>query len=151
MPIIDSGGDPMIIPRPAGCPSLPTSWSGAVYSLQVVCHTCKLISVRTFGSESVGKCVAPIHAFSVPNACSTVCPSHSRTLDAVLAGIERSYGSPQVARDVAARALFGMMEAVSQRAAVRDPANLEPLASDLCRLFLGGFVGAPTGAQALPA
>ena len=77
--------------------------------------------------------------------------SHSRTLDAVLAGIERSYGSPQVARDVAARALYGMMEAVSQRAAVRDPADLEPLASDLCRLFLGGFVGAPAGAQALPA
>ena len=77
--------------------------------------------------------------------------THSRTLDAVLAGIERSYGSAQVARDVAARALFGMMDAVSQRAAVRDPADLEPLASDLCRLFLGGYVGAPASAHALPA
>lgn len=76
--------------------------------------------------------------------------THARTLDAVLAGIERSYGTAQVARDVAARALFGMMEAMSQRVAVHDAADLEPLASDLCRLFLGGFVGAPAGA-ALPA
>ena len=35
-------------------------------------NTCKLISVFTLGSVFIRKCVAPIHAFSVPNGCSTV-------------------------------------------------------------------------------
>jgi hypothetical protein len=36
-------------------------------------NTCRLISVRTRGNVLVRKCVEPIHAFSVPNGCSTVC------------------------------------------------------------------------------
>ena len=35
--------------------------------------TCKLISVLTFGNVFIRKCVAPIHALSVPKTCSTVC------------------------------------------------------------------------------
>jgi signal transduction histidine kinase len=35
--------------------------------------TWKLISVRTFRSLRINKCDAPIHAFSVPKQCSTVC------------------------------------------------------------------------------
>lgn len=35
--------------------------------------TCRLISVLTRGNVLVRKCVEPIHAFNVPNECSTVC------------------------------------------------------------------------------
>lgn len=35
-------------------------------------RTFKLISVLTFGSLFIRKCVAPIHALSVPKGCSTV-------------------------------------------------------------------------------
>jgi hypothetical protein len=33
---------------------------------------CSAISVATFGSRFIRKCVAPIRILSVPNGCSTV-------------------------------------------------------------------------------
>src|SRR5262245_31626791 len=51
-----------------GC--TPSIW---ISRFRLYASTCRLSSVRTFGSVFVRKCVAPIHDLSVPNACSTVC------------------------------------------------------------------------------
>ncbi len=40
--------------------------------LKLYANTCRLISVLTFGNVFIKKCVAPIHALSVPKTCSTV-------------------------------------------------------------------------------
>ena len=66
---------------------------------------------------------------------------HARTLDAVLAGLERVAGGAQVTRELAARALVGMINALGEGVPAYD---LEPLASDVCRLFLGGYLGGVT-------
>jgi AcrR family transcriptional regulator len=73
---------------------------------------------------------------------------HAHSLDAVLSGLERVAGGAQVARELAARALVGMINALGEGAPAYD---LEPLAGDVCRLFLGGYLGgaaAPMGALA---
>lgn len=71
---------------------------------------------------------------------------HAGTLDAVLAGLERVAGGAQVTRDLAARALVGMINALGEGVPAYD---LEPLASDVCRLFLGGYLGAATAPAAV--
>src|SRR5882757_5956920 len=40
--------------------------------VRLYASTCSAISVATFGSVFIRKCVAPIRIFSVPNGCSTV-------------------------------------------------------------------------------
>ena len=65
--------------------------------------------------------------------------AHARVLDATLAGVERAFGRAPVTRELAARALAGMITSVVEPDA--PATDLEPLASDVCRLFLGGYLG----------
>jgi hypothetical protein len=63
--------------RLKGFQSLIAAMRGAIpriciARLRLYASTCKLISVLTRGKVLVRKCVAPIHALSVPKGCSTV-------------------------------------------------------------------------------
>lgn len=84
--------------------------------------------------------------------------AHARSLDAVLSGLEHGGGRAQVTRELAARALSGIMNALGDGDAA-DGSDCEPLAAEVVRLFLGGYLGAgvpsypslPQLAAALPA
>lgn len=74
--------------------------------------------------------------------------AHARSLDAVLSGLDGA-GRVQVTRELGVRALFGIMTALGDGDAA-DVADCEPLATEVVRLFLGGYLGAGEPAYPSP-
>ena len=74
--------------------------------------------------------------------------AHARSLDAVLSGLDGA-GRVQVTRELGVRALFGIMTALGDGDAA-DVADCEPLATEVVRLYLGGYLGAGEPAYPSP-
>ena len=74
--------------------------------------------------------------------------AHARSLDAVLSGLDGA-GRVQVTRELGVRARFGIMTALGDGDAA-DVADCEPLATEVVRLFLGGYLGAGEPAYPSP-
>lgn len=68
----------------------------------------------------------------------------------VLADVERTHGPAHANRRVAAYALFGMMNWIYNWYDPLGDVGVELLSQNMCRLFLGGYVGLPVAEQALP-
>ncbi len=75
---------------------------------------------------------------------------YTRMLMDILADVERTHGPAHANRRVAAYALFGMMNWIYNWYDPLGDLGVELLSQNLCRLFLGGYVGLPVSEQALP-
>ena len=76
--------------------------------------------------------------------------SYTRMLMDILADVERTHGPAHANRRVAAYALFGMMNWIYNWYDPLGDLGVELLSQNMCRLFLGGYVGLPVSEQALP-
>jgi AcrR family transcriptional regulator len=74
---------------------------------------------------------------------------YTRALMDVLADIERSHGPAHANRRVAAYSLFGMMNWIYTWYDPLGDVGIELLSQNICRLFLGGYVGLPVNDTAL--
>ncbi len=74
---------------------------------------------------------------------------YTRALMDVLADIERSHGPAHANRRVAAYSLFGMMNWIYTWYDPLGDVGIELLSQNICRLFLGGYVGLPVSDAAL--
>ena len=75
---------------------------------------------------------------------------YTRMLMDILADVERTHGPAHANRRVAAYALFGMMNWIYNWYDPLGDLGVELLSQNMCRLFLGGYVGLPVSEQALP-
>jgi Transcriptional regulator len=74
---------------------------------------------------------------------------YTRALMDVLADIERAHGPAHANRRVAAYSLFGMMNWIYTWYDPLGDVGIELLSQNVCRLFLGGYVGLPVDETAL--
>ena len=74
---------------------------------------------------------------------------YTRALMDVLADIEKSHGPAHATRRVAAYSLFGMMNWIYTWYDPLGDLGVELLSQNICRLFLGGYVGLPVSETAL--
>ena len=74
---------------------------------------------------------------------------YTRALMDVLADIERTHGPAHANRRVAAYSLFGMMNWIYTWYDPLGDVGVELLSQNICRLFLGGYVGLPVDEAAL--
>ncbi len=74
---------------------------------------------------------------------------YTRALMDVLADIEKSHGPAHANRRVAAYSLFGMMNWIYTWYDPLGDLGVELLSQNICRLFLGGYVGLPVSETAL--
>ena len=75
---------------------------------------------------------------------------YTRALMDILTDIEEAYGPGHVNRRVATYALFGMMNWIYNWYDPLGDLGVETLAQNMCRLFLGGYIGLPISEAALP-
>ena len=75
---------------------------------------------------------------------------YTRALMDVLVDIERAHGPAHLNRRVAAYSLFGMMNWIYNWYDPLGDLGIELLSQNVCRLFLGGYVGVPVSEAALP-
>ncbi|MGH7719306.1 MAG: TetR/AcrR family transcriptional regulator [Gemmatimonadaceae bacterium] len=75
---------------------------------------------------------------------------YTRALMDILADVEESHGPAHVNRRVATYALFGMMNWIYNWYDPLGDLGVEVLSQSVCRLFLGGYIGHPVSASALP-
>ena len=75
---------------------------------------------------------------------------YTRALMDVLVDIERAHGPAHLNRRVAAYSLFGMMNWIYNWYDPLGDLGIELLSQNVCRLFLGGYVGMPVSEAALP-
>ena len=75
---------------------------------------------------------------------------YKRMLMDILADVERTHGPAHANRRVATYALFGMMNWIYNWYDPLGDLGVELLSQNMCRLFLGGYVGLPVSEQALP-
>ena len=75
---------------------------------------------------------------------------YTRALMDILAEIEKTHGPAHVNRRVAAYSLFGMMNWIYNWYDPLGDVGVELLSQNVCRLFLGGYVGLPVSETALP-
>lgn len=68
----------------------------------------------------------------------------------ILADLERTHGPAHVNRRVAAYSLFGMMNWIYNWYDPLGDVGVELLSQNVCRLFLGGYVGLPVADAVLP-
>lgn len=76
--------------------------------------------------------------------------SYTRALMDILGGVEKTHGPAHTNRRVAAYLLFGMMNWIYNWYDPLGDMGVEALSTDVCRLFLGGYVGLPVSEAALP-
>jgi AcrR family transcriptional regulator len=74
---------------------------------------------------------------------------YTRALMDVLAEIEKAHGPAHASRRVAAYSLFGMMNWIYTWYDPLGDVGVELLSQNICRLFLGGYVGLPVNETAL--
>ena len=74
---------------------------------------------------------------------------YTRALMDVLADIERAHGPAHANRRVAAYSLFGMMNWIYTWYDPLGDVGIELLSQNVCRIFLGGYVGLPVDETAL--
>jgi hypothetical protein len=74
---------------------------------------------------------------------------YTRALMDVLAEIEKAHGPAHANRRVAAYSLFGMMNWIYTWYDPLGDVGVELLSQNICRLFLGGYVGLPVSETAL--
>lgn len=74
---------------------------------------------------------------------------YTRALMDVLADIERRHGPAHANRRVAAYSLFGMMNWIYTWYDPLGDVGIELLSQNICRLFLGGYVGLPVAESSL--
>lgn len=74
---------------------------------------------------------------------------YTRVLMDILADIERTHGPAHANRRVAAYSLFGMMNWIYTWYDPLGDVGVELLSQNVCRLFLGGYVGLPVSETAL--
>jgi len=74
---------------------------------------------------------------------------YTRALMDVLADIERTHGPAHANRRVAAYSLFGMINWIYTWYDPLGDVGVELLSQNVCRLFLGGYVGLPVSETAL--
>ena len=74
---------------------------------------------------------------------------YTRALMDVLADIEKTHGPAHANRRVAAYSLFGMMNWIYTWYDPLGDVGVELLSQNICRLFLGGYVGLPVSETAL--
>ncbi|MGH7663446.1 MAG: TetR/AcrR family transcriptional regulator [Gemmatimonadaceae bacterium] len=75
---------------------------------------------------------------------------YTRTLMDILEELEATNGPAHVNRRVAAYALFGQMNWIYNWYKPLGDIDVGLLAQNMCRLFLGGYVGLPVAESALP-
>jgi AcrR family transcriptional regulator len=75
---------------------------------------------------------------------------YTRTLMDILAEVEREYGPAHANRRVAAYLLFGMMNWIYTWYDPLGDLGVELLGQNVCRLFLGGYVGLPVAESSIP-
>lgn len=75
---------------------------------------------------------------------------YTRTLMDILAEVEREYGPAHANRRVAAYLLFGMMNWIYTWYDPLGDLGVELLGQNVCRLFLGGYVGLPVSESSIP-
>lgn len=75
---------------------------------------------------------------------------YTRALMDVLADVERAHGPAHANRRVAAYSLFGMMNWIYNWYDPLGDVGVELLSQNVCRLFLGGYVGLPVADASLP-
>jgi AcrR family transcriptional regulator len=75
---------------------------------------------------------------------------YTRTLMDILARVEQSHGPARVNRRVATYALFGMMNWIYNWYDPLGDLDVRLLSQNVTRLFLGGYVGLPVEAAAMP-
>ena len=76
--------------------------------------------------------------------------SYTRMLMDILARLEETHGPAHANRRVAAYALFGMMNWIYNWYDPLGDLDVRLLGQNMCRLFLGGYVGLPVAESALP-
>ena len=76
--------------------------------------------------------------------------AYTRMLMDILARLEETNGPAHVNRRVAAYALFGMMNWIYNWYDPLGDLDVRLLGQNMCRLFLGGYVGHPVAESALP-
>ena len=74
---------------------------------------------------------------------------YTRVLMDVLADIEKTHGPAHASRRVAAYSLFGMMNWIYTWYDPLGDVGIELLSQNICRIFLGGYVGLPVSEAAL--
>jgi TetR/AcrR family transcriptional regulator, cholesterol catabolism regulator len=74
---------------------------------------------------------------------------YTRSLMDVLADVERTHGPAHANRRVAAYSLFGMMNWIYTWYDPLGDVGIELLSQNICRLFLGGYVGLPVPESSL--
>ena len=74
---------------------------------------------------------------------------YTRVLMDVLADIEKTHGPAHASRRVAAYSLFGMMNWIYTWYDPLGDVGIELLSQNICRIFLGGYVGLPVSETAL--
>lgn len=75
---------------------------------------------------------------------------YTRALMDILADLERANGPAHVNRRVAAYSLFGMMNWIYNWYDPLGDVGVELLSQNICRLFLGGYVGLPVADAVIP-
>lgn len=75
---------------------------------------------------------------------------YTRVLMDILADLEGSHGPAHLNRRVATYILFGMMNWIYTWYDPMGDVGVELLSQSVSRLFLGGYVGLPVGAQQMP-
>ena len=75
---------------------------------------------------------------------------YTRTLMDILEALERTNGPAHVNRRVATYALFGMMNWIYKWYNPLGDIDVGLLSQNMCRLFLGGYIGLPVAESALP-
>ncbi|HET7586268.1 MAG TPA: TetR/AcrR family transcriptional regulator [Gemmatimonadaceae bacterium] len=76
--------------------------------------------------------------------------SYTRALMDILGAVEQSHGPAHANRRVAAYCLFGMMNWIYNWYDPLGDVGVEALSTNVCRLFLGGYIGLPVSEAALP-
>lgn len=76
--------------------------------------------------------------------------AYTAALMDILADLERTHGPAHANRRVAAYSLFGMMNWIYTWYDPLGDVGVETLALNVCRLFLGGYVGLPVADASLP-
>lgn len=75
---------------------------------------------------------------------------YTRALMDILAGVESAHGPAHLSRRVAAYSLFGMLNWIYNWYDPLGDVGVELLSQNVCRLFLGGYVGLPVAAEVMP-
>ena len=75
---------------------------------------------------------------------------YTRALMDILADVESTHGPAHVNRRVAAYSLFGMMNWIYNWYDPLGDVGVEALSQNVCRLFLGGYIGLPVSEASLP-